>query len=77
MKDPETHLWRTTSKISELHSIFHKINQLKYEDKPDYEYMRDKLKFLQQKEEQSQPSLETGISSGVRLDVINLEEKSA
>jgi hypothetical protein len=76
LTSPETYLWRTTtSKIPELHNIFYKIKQLQYSDRPDYEYIRNQLKSLQQKEEQSQPSLETGISSGVKLFVIKLEEE--
>lgn len=54
--DPENHLWRTTtSEMQEVRNIFYKIKELQYADRPDYDYIRDQLTILLQKEETKNP----------------------
>jgi len=66
---PEEYLWRTTtSNLKEVHNIFHAVNRLQYADRPNYEYIRQQLNLLLQKEEykeQSLRSLSTNVSSSV------------
>jgi serine/threonine protein kinase len=60
MDDPESYLWcGNTREMQEIRKIFHKIKELKYTDTPDYEYIREQLKFLLQKEEGTFCSLST------------------
>eukprot|EP00826_Nyctotherus_ovalis_P003645 TRINITY_DN1074_c0_g1_i9.p2 TRINITY_DN1074_c0_g1~~TRINITY_DN1074_c0_g1_i9.p2 ORF type:complete len:104 (+),score=15.27 TRINITY_DN1074_c0_g1_i9:961-1272(+) len=57
---PEQHLWcGTTQNMPEIHNIFHKIKQLQYGDRPDYEYIREQLLTLLQREEGTHPSADT------------------
>ena len=65
------HHWSTTThKMQEVRNIFYKINELKYEDKPDYEYIREQLKTLLQKEEGLHTSLDTGETLVVNHSII-------
>jgi len=49
--DPECHLWKTTtSNMPEVKSIFYKLNETLYSDKPDYKFIRNQLNTLLQKE---------------------------
>lgn len=71
LSDPENYLWSTTTnKMQEVRNIFHKINELKYEDKPDYDYIREQLKILLQKEEGLHTSLDTGETLVVNHSII-------
>jgi hypothetical protein len=48
--NPEKYLWKTTTKdLEEVKSIFYSIQKLKYEDVPDYEYIKEQLNKLQEK----------------------------
>lgn len=52
LADPEKLLWRTTtSGMQEVHNIFYNLQQLKYSDRPDYNYIKEQLNSLLQKEE--------------------------
>jgi tRNA(Ile)-lysidine synthase TilS/MesJ len=60
LADPSTYLWCSTTKnIQEIHNIFYKMKQLEYSDRPDYNYIREQLTTLLQKEEGTHPSLDT------------------
>ena len=69
LSEPETCLWKTTtSGLQETRNIFYSINRLQYPDRPDYDYVRQQLGLLLQKEEykeQSLRSLSTGVSTSV------------
>ena len=53
LKNPETCLWSTTRGLQEVQNIFHKIQQFKYGDRPDYDYIKEQLNTLLKKEEAS------------------------
>ena len=45
LENPNEKLWRgPTRNIQEVRTIFHHLNDLRYEDKPDYELIRNCLK---------------------------------
>lgn len=63
MENPEASLWcGTTRNMPEVRSIFYRIKQLRFADRPDYDYIRDQLTTLLQKEEGTQSSLDTKTS---------------
>lgn len=44
LNDVENQLWsQETADLPEIKDIYFSINQLKYPDKPDYKFIRDKL----------------------------------
>lgn len=50
--DPERYLWRTTTaRNQEVRNIYYSLTPLKYEDRPDYEYIRQQLFSLLRNEE--------------------------
>lgn len=52
LEEPETYLWcGSTRGLQEVRNIFRSIKALKYSDRPDYEYMREQLRALLQREE--------------------------
>lgn len=66
--NPENFLWcSTTSEMQEVRNIFYSIKKLQYADKPDYDYIRNQLNSLLQKEKMknSLTYLETRESIGV------------
>lgn len=66
MINPEGHLWRSaTNKMQEVQNIFYKLKELKYSDKPDYNYIKNQLRILLQKEEGVHLSVDTGESFSV------------
>jgi len=75
LENPSTYLWCTTKNIPEIHNIFYKIKQLKYSDRPDYNYIREQLITLLQKEEGTHPSLDT--KTLVHLFIHYIEKKFA
>lgn len=74
LSNPEEHLWKTAiNGMREIKNIFFCIARLRYEDRPDYDYIRKELNALLQREEikeHSQPSLETRTSTAVSLLII-------
>jgi hypothetical protein len=47
MENPNEKLWRgPTRNIQEVRTIFHHLNSLRYEDKPDYSLIRNCLKSI-------------------------------
>lgn len=80
LTDPEKLLWRTTTNgMQEVRNIFYKIQQLTYSDRPDYNYIREQLNTLLQKEETkySQTSSDTRETVTVLLLSFILEKKKA
>jgi hypothetical protein len=44
---PEKYLWTaSTKKMKEVRDIFYHLKSLNYDDKPDYEYIRSKLRDI-------------------------------
>eukprot|EP00826_Nyctotherus_ovalis_P012589 TRINITY_DN1333_c0_g1_i5.p1 TRINITY_DN1333_c0_g1~~TRINITY_DN1333_c0_g1_i5.p1 ORF type:complete len:150 (+),score=29.04 TRINITY_DN1333_c0_g1_i5:929-1378(+) len=43
---PELHLWKTTANMQEVKDIFWAIKKLRYADRPDYQFIRQKLVAL-------------------------------
>ena len=65
-KEPEKYIWTsTTSKMSEVRNIYYTLYNLKYEDRPDYNYVRLQLMSLLNKEEVKERTLDTRTSSTV------------
>ena len=68
--DPEQDIWKTTTaNMPEVRNIFYKIKELQFPDRPDYEFIRNQLNILLQKERGRivPPSLETHSSFTVFL----------
>lgn len=62
MADPESYLWKSTTRdLSEIKQIFYSISKLHYADRPDYDFIRNQLYSLLQKED----SLETNTPNSV------------
>lgn len=70
LSDPETHLWNVTRKMKEVKNIYDSINQLKYCDKPNYEYIQEQLNILLSKEATIPPTLDTHESLAVIFSII-------
>jgi hypothetical protein len=52
LEHPDEKLWRgATRHITEVRTIFHHLNSLRYEDKPDYSLIRNCLKEILVKNE--------------------------
>ena len=50
LSNPEKNLWKSVTKnMEEVKNIFNSIKDLKYEDKPDYEYIKNQIKTLHAK----------------------------
>lgn len=76
LTNPENYLWRgPTRNMQEVHNIFYKINELQYKDKPDYEYIHEQLTLLLQKEECTNPSVDTRIIATVTLAIYALRRE--
>jgi len=77
IEDPENYLWcKSTHGMQEVRNIFYKIKELKYIDKPDYEYIREQLKFILQKEERTLSSSNTReFDSVLYLSLLNRERE--
>lgn len=43
---PETYLWKATAGMQEVKDIFWSIKRLRYADRPDYKFVRQKLAAL-------------------------------
>lgn len=68
LSDPENCLWCSTTKnMQEVRNIFYKLKQLQYSDRPDYDYIRDQLTTLLQKEEGTHPSVDIKTSATVNF----------
>ncbi len=51
LADPENQLWKTTTaSIPEVRNIFYSLSALKYEDRPDYEYIQSQLQQILDRE---------------------------
>lgn len=71
LSDPEHNLWcSTTRNMPEVRNIFYKIKQLQFADRPDYDYIREQLNTLLQKEEGTNSSLDIKIPFNVNLSLI-------
>ena len=46
LKQPEKYLWKTTKEYDQIKNIFYHLLSLKYEDKPDYSYIRSELHLI-------------------------------
>lgn len=75
LSNPETYLWSTTTRnITEIHNIFYKIKQLQYGDRPDYNYIKEQLTILLQKEEGTHSSIDLK-TSGIVIFCTLIEKK--
>ncbi len=58
MAEPEKYLWKTTTaNLPEVRNIFYSLSRLRYQDRPNYRYIREQLNSMLQKEEAKEPSL--------------------
>ncbi len=67
-RDPEHLLWRTTTaSLPEIRDIFLYLMKLDYADQPDYDFIRQQLGSLLQKEEAKEQLTSTRCSSAVPI----------